>query len=318
MKAVNFNKLDLNLLVVFDTVYATRNISRAAEQLSLSQPAVSNALTRLRALLHDPLFVRARRGVEPTVKATQIADAVHNALQMIRQQLAPGSLDLSTYRRHFRILMADVFEPIMMPPLLKVVAERAPHVTVEVIGAYGTDFVRQIREGLLDLAAYVFPPFANDLASEHIVDSDLVLVARRGHPGIGKSLDLATFRALPHVVMVPEVRNVIAAPTTLRAQGIERREVYCISRIGAMPAIIERTDLVGMLPRWYVFEIARNFDIVAHELPVAIPNQPGSVSWHAKNEADPGHRWLRETLMTAFRAHMQRVNAAPKLRSVRG
>lgn len=313
-KPVNLKTLDLNLLVVFNAVYVTRNISRAAVQLSLSQPAVSNALARLRELLQDPLFVRAHRGVEPTVKATQIAGAVRDALQMIGQQLVPGALDLSSYRRHFRILMADVFEPIMMPPLLRTISEQAPNVTIEVIAAYGTDFVRQIREGLLDLAVYVFPPFAQDLVSETIGESDLVLVARRGHPVIGKTLDLATFRRLGHIVLVPEIRNVITAPVNLAAQGIERREIYLVSRIGVMPGIIERTDLVGMLPRWYVFEIARNFDLVAHELPMAVPSQPCSMSWHLKNKTDLGHHWLRETLIAAFRAHLQRMDAGRKLR----
>jgi DNA-binding transcriptional LysR family regulator len=304
--AVNLKNLDLNLLVVFDTVYATRNISRAAEQMALSQPAVSNALSRLRELLGDPLFVRARRGVEPTTRATQIAGTVREALAMIGQQFAPAELDLATYKRHFRVLMADVFEPIVMPPLLRAIADRAPHVTVETIGVFGSDFVRQIREGLLDLAVYVFPPVAQDIVNETLGDSDLVLVARRGHPQIAGKLDLATWRLLPHIVLVPEVRNAITAPTNIAAQRIERREVYAVPRVGAMPPIIERTDLVGLMPRWYFHEMVRNFDVVAHELPVAVPNQPCCISWHAKNTADPGHIWLRETLGAAFRAHLQR------------
>jgi DNA-binding transcriptional LysR family regulator len=314
--AVNLKKLDLNLLVVFDTVYATRNISRAAEQLSLSQPAVSNALRRLRGLLGDPLFVRARRGVEPTVKATQIAKAVREALEMIYRQLAPADLELATYKRHFRILMADIFEPIMMPPLLRTITTRAPYVTVEVIGAYGTDFVRQIREGALDLAAHAFPPVAQDMVNETLGDSDLVLAARRGHPQIGRTLDLATFRALPHVVLVPELRNVVTASIALAAQGVERREVYSVSRVGAMPQIIERTDLVGLLPRWYVREIARNFDLTMHELPVEIPNQPCCLSWHVKNRSDPGHTWMRESLKAAFRMHVRSEAAGRNLRAI--
>lgn len=103
MAAVNLKKLDLNLLVVFDTVYATRNISRAAEQLALSQPAVSNALARLRELLDDPLFVRARRGVEPTIRATQIAGTVREALAMMgsnwrrRSSISPNRMPMQPF-----------------------------------------------------------------------------------------------------------------------------------------------------------------------------------------------------------------------------
>jgi DNA-binding transcriptional LysR family regulator len=130
-------------------------------------------------------------------------------------------------------------------------------------------------------------------------------VARRGHPRIGARLDAATFLALPFVVLVPEVRNVVAASVNLAAQRIQRREVCMVSRIGAMPSLIERTDLVGLLPRWYFREMARNFDLAAHELPFEIPNQPSCLAWHAKNTADPGHAWLRQTILSAFRARLQ-------------
>jgi DNA-binding transcriptional LysR family regulator len=308
----DLKRLDLNLLVVFDTVYATRNISRAAEQLALTQPTVSNALGRLRELFRDPLFVRAGRGVEPTVKAVQMAPAVHEALAMIGQQLAPEALDLSTYKRHFRLLMADVFEPVVLPPLLRAIADRAPQVTVEVIGVYGTDFVRQLREGLLDLSIHVFPPVTQDLASETLGHAEMVLVARRGHPQIGAKVDVATFLSLPFVVLVPEVRNVVSASVNLAAERIQRREVCTVSRIGAMPSLVERTDLVAMLPRWYFHEVSRNFDLIAREMPVEIQTQPFCLSWHAKNTSDPGHTWLRQTLITAFRDHVRRSAAKPK------
>lgn len=299
--AVNLKHLDLNLLVVFDVVYSTRNISRAAEQLSLSQPAVSNALARLRDLIGDPLFVRARRGVEPTLKAHEIAQTVRDALAMIGQRLAPERLDLSTYRRHFRIIMPDVFEPIMMPPVLRTISDHAPHVTIEGLSAFRTDYIKEIRDGTVDLAVHVAPPSAPDIESVLLGGTDVVLVARRGHPGVTGALDIATVRALCYVVLVPELRDLLSPAANLLAQGVQRREVYAANKLWALPAIIERTDLVGILPRWFHREIARNFDIVAHELPVKLPDQPCAMIWHARSRGDPGHAWLRENLMAAFK-----------------
>src|SRR5262245_8771229 len=142
MPGVNLKNLDLNLLVVFEAIYSAANISHAAEQLAMSQPAVSNALARLRDLLNDPLFVRAKRGVEPTSKAQEIIGPVRDALGLIKRQLdSGGALDLATFRRRFRVLMIDTLEPILVPPVLKVVTEQAPGIQIESISGYRIDFV---------------------------------------------------------------------------------------------------------------------------------------------------------------------------------
>ncbi|HEY2069811.1 MAG TPA: LysR substrate-binding domain-containing protein [Rhizomicrobium sp.] len=317
--AVNLKHLDLNLLVVFDVVYTTRNISRAANQLAMSQPAVSNALARLRELLGDPLFIRGRRGVEPTVKAHQMARTVRDALAMIGHELAPETLDLATYRRHFRIILPDVFEPILMPPLLREICARAPGVTVEALSVFRTDFQKEIREGKIDLACHVYPMApAPDLVSEMLCDTDLVLLARRGHPRLGKGLDVAIFMALDFVVLVPELREVISASSDLTAQGVKRREVYTVNKLWAMPPIIERTDLVGIMPRWFHREMKKNFDLEAFDLPVKLANQHCSLTWLARNKTDPGHTWLREALSQAFRAHVNRTQAPLRKPGPRG
>ena len=132
MATINLRNVDLNLLIVFDAVFATGNISHAARQLALSQPAVSNALTRLREHFDDPLFVRAGRGVKPTTRSQQMIEPVREALRLIRQQFdGGGTLDLASYKRVFRIVIVDPLEPILMPPLLRDISAHAPQVTIE-------------------------------------------------------------------------------------------------------------------------------------------------------------------------------------------
>lgn len=303
--AVNLKHLDLNLLVVFDAVYTTRNISRGAKQLSLSQPAASNALARLRDLIGDPLFVRARHGVEPTLKAHEIAQAVRDALAIIGRSLSPETLDLATYRRHFRVVIPDVFEPVMMPPVLRVITDRAPHVTLEGLSMHRIDYVKELRDGTVDLAVHITPSIVPDMESMPLGSIDVVLLARRAHPAITGPLDVSTMRTLSYVVLVPEMRNMLSPAANLPAQGVQRREVYTVNKLWAVPMMVERTDLVGILPRWFHREIAKNFDIVAHELPVRLPEQQCALIWHARASNDPGNKWLRESLATAFAAHMQ-------------
>lgn len=300
MSEINLKNLDLNLLVVFEAIYAAGNISRAADQLAMSQPAVSNSLARLRELMDDALFVRDRRGVEPTLKAKQMIGPVREALRLIGRQLHSGNdLDLSVYRRQFKILMVDALEPIMMPPLLRVIGEQAPGVSVECVLAR-QNFVDDLVAGTLDLACFSYPINAPELVVVPICPVDVVVVARRDHPAIGKKLTRQTFESLGHIVLVPELRGLAHIEKDLVAHRALRRIVYAVNKIWSIAPIVERTDLIGMLPRWFAQEMSDNFDLAMHEVPVEISEQYAYMVWHAKNEHDRGHKWLRETMLSAM------------------
>jgi DNA-binding transcriptional LysR family regulator len=303
MAGVNLKNVDLNLLVVFEAIYSTGNISTAATQLAMSQPAVSNALARLRDLIGDPLFVRGRRGVESTSKAHEMIGPVREALALIRRQLdGGGSVDPATLRRRFRILMIDTLEPLLSPPLIKSIVEKAPGVSIETISGYRVDFVNEILTGTLDLAFYIFPVDAADIVTVPICAVDAVFIARRNHPGIGKRLDVDTFSSLRHIALVPELRVQTHIDKDLAAHQVPRNIVYMVNRLWSFPPLIERTDLIGAVPRRFAEEVSRNFDIVIHEPPIEMSEQYLYMIWHAKNENEPGHRWLREQMLLTARA----------------
>jgi DNA-binding transcriptional LysR family regulator len=299
MPGVNLKNLDLNLLVVFEAIYSTGNISRAAVQLSMSQPAVSNALARLRSLIDDPLFVRAKRGVEPTSKAREMIGAVREALDLIKRQLDGTHLDLAAYRRQFRILMPDFLEPIMMPPLLKLITEQAPGVSIESPPVFRMDFANELLSGTLDLACYIYPVNAPDIVTVPICPVDVVIIARRQHPRIGATLDIETFQSLKQVTLIPELRALTHVEKDMAASRVQRHVVYMVGKLWSVPPIVERSDLVGTVPRRFAEEISKNFDIAIYDPPVPIAEQHLYMMWHRKNEHDPGHRWLRETLLIA-------------------
>jgi DNA-binding transcriptional LysR family regulator len=297
--AVNLKNVDLNLLVIFEAVYSTGNISRAADRLSMSQPAVSNALARLRELMDDPLFVRAPRGVEPTSKTREMINPVREALGLIGRHLDNGrDIDLSTYKRIFRVIIVDALEPIIMPPLVRTMLAEAPGIDIECVQG-DARFAEAIRAGTIDLACFGFPVDITGFVVQPISPMDLVMVSRRDHPGIDKPLDLETFARLPQIALGRDLRGLTGIDKNLIARGTPRRVCYMASKIWSMPPMVERTDLVAILPRRFVDEVARNFELDVHELPVEIPRQFTYMTWHANSELDPGHRWLRESMMRA-------------------
>jgi DNA-binding transcriptional LysR family regulator len=298
---MELGNVDLNLLVVFEAIYSGGSISRAGKQLGMSQPAVSNALARLRELMDDALFVRTRRGVDPTVRARRLIGPVREALSLIQGQLErERPFDLASCKRLFRILMFDPIEPIMVPPVLRQITRGGPGVAIECVPATA-DFADGLRGGTIDLACYAYPVNAPDIVVVPIVSTDAVVIARRGHPGIGKALDIATYGALGHVTLVPELRAVANIDQDIARYGVTRRVVYMVNKTWSIAPIVARTDLLGTLPRWFAQAIARNIDVAIYDMPVKVPQHVVYMLWHQKSTGDPGHQWLRQTMLAAMR-----------------
>lgn len=301
--SINLRKIDLNLLVIFEALYSTGSTSRAAERLGMSQPAVSNALGRLRDLIGDPLFVREARGLKPTVKSHEIVRPVREALTVIGRHLESGdTIDLSTYKRLFRIIIADPYEPIIMPSIVRTITAEAPGIEIECVQATAR-YVDEIREGSVDLACFAFPVDTSDIVTRVLCPMDLVVVSRRNHPKIRRPLDAETFRSLPQIAVGRELRGLTGVDRNLVAKGTHRRTPYMAAKIWSMPPMIQRTDLIGLLPRRFAAEIADNFDLDIHEVPIELPEQYTYLLWHVNSETDPGHKWLRESMMQSMQTN---------------
>lgn len=308
MPGVNLKTLDLNLLVVFEAIYSAGNISHAADQLAMSQPAVSNSLARLRDLLDDQLFVRARRGVTPTTKAQAMIAPVREALGLIGVQLGGREIDLKSYRRTFRISAMDVIEPLVMPPLLNMLTASAPGVSIEGV-ASRPDIVQDVLDGTLDLACFIYPVTSPEISILPIGPVDLVAIARPGHPTIGNRLEAAMMNDLAYIALSAELRGFTQVDRELLVHGIKRRIVMSVSRLWSVPSIVAETDLVGMVPRAFAGHVARIFNLAVHELPVTVAEQHLYLMWNIKMDTDPGHTWLRELLIPI----MKQALAAPAL-----
>lgn len=300
----NLRKIDLNLLVIFEALYATGSTGRAAERLGMSQPAVSNALGRLRDLIGDQLFVRDTRGLKPTSKSNEIIRPVREALGVIGNQLvASETIDLSTYKRQFRIIIADPFEPILMPPIVRIITTEAPGIEIECV-APTARFADDIRNGGIDLACFAFPIDNTDIVTQALCPIDLVILSRRDHPGIKKPLDTETLRRLPQIAIGRELRGFTGVDKKLIAADTLRHTPYLVGKIWSMPPMIERTDLIGFVPRRFAVEIASNFDLDIHEVPMELPEQHAYLMWNTKSDRDPGHKWLRESMLQVIQTRL--------------
>lgn len=269
----------------------------------MSQPAVSNALARLRDLIGDQLFVREARGLKPTSKSHEIIRPVREALAVIGRQLVTSdAIELSTYRRLFRIIVADPFEPILMPPIVRAISDQAPGIEIECVQATAR-YVDDIREGSIDLALFAFPVDTTDIIVHALCPMDLVVVSRRDHPEIHKPLDAETFRRLPQIAVSRELRGLTGVDKNLVATGTHRRTPYMASKIWSMPPMIKRTNLIGFLPRLFANEVAGDFGLDIHEMPFPLPEQYAYLLWHVNSENDPGHKWLRDSMISALKAN---------------
>ncbi len=267
----------------------------------MSQPAVSNALARLRDILDDQLFVRGRRGVEPTAKSSAMIAPVRDALGLIERQLGgTQDVDPASYKRMFRISAMDLLEPLVLPPLLNLIAERAPGVSIECVLTQPT-LTQDIQAGTLDILCFPYPVISPDISIVAIGFVNPVLIARRGHPLIVDSLDAETLKALSFVVLSAELRAVTQIDRELLVHDIKRRVVTTVARGWSMPSIVQDTDLVAVVPRAFADYVARRFDLGIHEFPFPMSDQHLYMMWNAKVDGDPAHKWLREILLTTGR-----------------
>jgi DNA-binding transcriptional LysR family regulator len=303
MTDTNLRNFDLNLLVVFDSVYSAGNISHAAKQLSLTQPAVSNALARLRERFDDPLFVREGRNMKPTLRSRQMIGAVRDALQLVRRQLGEeAAIDLATYKRLFRVVILDALEPFLVPPLANAIDASAPGITIDSRPAGSTHVVNELIGGTLDVAFYTYQASAPGVIMVPVCPVEAVVVARRDHPRIRGKLDVETFMACGHVTFINEMKSLSNIERDIAHGAGARRVPFMANTLWSIAAIAGKTDLLGILPRRLAEELASGFNLAIHAPPAKIAEQHLYMMWHERNQDDIGHRWLRQLLTEAVQA----------------
>lgn len=297
---MNLRQIDLNLLVIFEAIYSSGNISHAAKSLGMSQPTISNALTRLRDTVGDSLFTRAGRGVEPTPKAIQMIGPVREALQMIQTGVSnPGAFDPATTKRHFRMVLLDQLEPILMPPIIRQI-QAYDTITLETLHVWKTPVIERLNDGSLDLLLSTYISDLGDFNCTSLGIADVSIVARKEHPAIDGEVTLEQFQTLGHMALVQELRNLTRTDELLRAMEINRHIAYTVTKFWSFPHILTHTDLIAMLPTDFARLAAQYYPLTVYPTPFEMPKQKVYMTWKKNRDNDPGHLWLREQVMMAY------------------
>jgi DNA-binding transcriptional LysR family regulator len=295
--------VDLNLLRLFDAVYRTRNVSRAAELLDLTQPAASQGLSRLRTLVHDPLFMRTAGGVQPTPKAQRLADPVRQALATLEQALGEtAGFEPARSARIFQLHLSDIGESRFLPELMLALRERAPGVRVQTRPLPREQVVEALDAGRIDFAIG-FLPMVKDTERVRLLDDRYVVLLREGHPFTRRRrTGAALLKALAALDFVA-VRSHADTLRIVQQTGLEGRLRLVTEHFLVLPAIVRATDLAAIMPRNIALGFQGGYAIV--EPPFPQRDFTVSLHWSRRFEGDPGNRWLRGLIEELFRDDAQ-------------
>jgi DNA-binding transcriptional LysR family regulator len=305
MRPSNFRTLDLNLLRVFDQVMAERNLTRAARNLSMTQPAVSNALNRLRDALGDKLVTRSGYGVEPTARALALWPAVADALRQLESSITPGDFVAAEARNTFVLAMADATGAELMPGLVEIIERDAPGVSARVVPLTTRDPRRLLDEGQVDLAVGFFPAVLADLTAQaqqggmaafghqRLFEGRYVCVMRQGHPLARGPMTLKRYCAAHHLLVSFSGRPFGFVDEALASLGLTRRIVLTVNQFFTAGRVVASSDLLTVLPSHFVRVTGIADQLVLRPLPFDVPPVHVDALWHRRQEQRSDHAWLR-------------------------
>lgn len=310
MHQTNFRTLDLNLLRVFDEVMTERSLTRAAHKLSLTQPAVSNALRRLREAMGDELIKRSGQEMAPTPRALALWPAVREALRQLQEVLAPSSFVAAEANTTFVLAMADATAAELMPRLVEILDRDAPGVSIRVVPLTTRDPRRLLDLESADLAIGYFPAVFADLTAraqvgeavafthQRLYGGEYVCVMRRDHPLVRGPLTLNRYCAARHLLVSFSGRPYGFIDEALAVIGRERRIVLTVNQFFTAGKVVANSNLLTVLPRHFVNVTGFADQLVLRELPFAVPTVHVDALWHHRVHRVSAHQWLRETILT--------------------
>jgi DNA-binding transcriptional LysR family regulator len=304
--------IDLNLLVIFNQLLIDKRVSAAAETLGISQPAVSNALKRLRVLLKDELFLRTSRGMEPTPYALHLAEPVIYALNALQTALSTrDSFTPETSARNFQLAMTDIGEMYFMPPLMLALSKAAPHVRVTTVRPNAGNLKEDMASGKVDLALGLLPNLQTGFFQRRLFSHKYVCIFRKGHPLAKSPMTLAQFTELDHVGVLAANTGHSEVDGLLERAGIVRKMRLIVPHFIAVGHILQTTDLIATLPERFAERCEVPFGLATSPHPARLPDIAINLFWHAKLNRDPANMWLRQLFVKLF-ADSEGKRSAPR------
>jgi DNA-binding transcriptional LysR family regulator len=296
---MHISRVDLNLLVVLDTIYTEGGITKAAEKLHLTQPAISHALARLRDLFNDPLFERQGHRMVPTPLTKRLIDPLRGSLQSIGSLLNDTqSFEPATAKKRFVIGLRDFMESTVMPPLMKALAIEAPGVEVSSVRANRRSLESELAAGTLDVAVDVLLPLSDAVKVKRITVDGMAVVARQGHPAIADgAITLDSYLAERHILVTSRRQGPGFEDIELRRMGVQRQVALRCQFYFAACRTVSETDLLLTMPESYAHVANRQFGNLVMAFPVPLSSMDAYMYWHASTDNDAANRWLRAVML---------------------
>ncbi len=296
---------DLNLFIAFDVIYTEKNLTKSGQVLGITQPAVSNALARLRDLFNDELFIRTSRGMIPTPVANQLIGDIRNALSLIQNTISVSEkFDPSTANMTFKISIGDTSEYRLLPLLVKELAEIAPKVKVETYLTARKDAPRELASGAIDFS--IDPPLQSDqhLKHEKIYQEDYVMIVRKDHPILKKQkITIEDYLDLSHIHISNRKTGMGHVDMTLYKLGLSRDIYLRAQHFLVAPYIVEQSDMAITTTKG--FAVDRN--LAWRELPFDIDPLVLHLYWHENNDNESSSKWMRDLMLKTY-GKLQQVN----------
>ncbi|HEY6640559.1 LysR family transcriptional regulator [Povalibacter sp.] len=301
---MNIRHVDLNLLVIFDALLRAESVTRAAQQLGMSQPATSLALNKLRKLFDDPLFVRTSAGISPTPHAERLAAPVAAALDHIQSQvLQQPSINAERSQRSVTLITHDIGELVFLPPITRHITSAKPAVAVEIrtIDLAASQIEPALRSGEADLALGHYPGLHSAaLYQQRLFTHSFVCLVRRAHAGIGTNITRRQFMEGNHAIVNSDGSCNDVIESELRALGLQRHVVMRVQHYLGLPMILSESDLIATVPLAIGKNLTRMADIKLMRLPFKLAPRIVTQHWHSRFHRDPSNRWIRGIVSDLF------------------
>lgn len=298
---MDFHGIDLNLLAAFDALASERNVTRAAARVGVSQPAMSAALSRLRTLFNDPLFLRSAKGLLPTPKARELSEPISAALKQIEAALLPkADFEPANAQITFTLGLSEYPAFILLPALVKALAKQGPGLSLSVHAISSRDSAVDLLDaGTIDAAIGVPPTHAeNRMLTRSLMRDEFVTIVRRGHPLVKQGMDMSVFLELSHLLVSPEGDRYGLVDQALAYLGKRRTLGLTLPQMFAAPQIVAQTDMAATIMK----RVAQNSPawgkLAVFTPPITLPEITYDLMWHRRNDSHPTQQWLRDLIVS--------------------
>jgi DNA-binding transcriptional LysR family regulator len=297
---MNLHRIDLNLFAVFDAIYTAGSLTRAADVLCITQPAVSNSLARLRDMLNDPLFVRTGHSMTPTPVAQNIIVPARAALELLRKSVQEShTFDPLIAEKQFNFASRDLLEVSILPRLLAHLEDGSPNITLANFEISRSKVVSEMANGNLDFFADASTFTDPHLHKACIATDRYVVLARKNHPKLKNGLNLETFLNMNHINVTYRHDGSSAVDVVLDNLGHKRCIKFHSQHFLTVPSALVKTDMVACMP----YHLAKHYDLAMYEMPIDMPAMEYFLYWHVSMNEDHAHRWMREQIMEVAKAY---------------